>query len=415
MIDGSYTNNMATPLEKSTPKVVSQASARETTPKETASEDHERDEIEFVDPLPDELKCSICLLVFKDPILTDCGHLFCQACIAPVSSRNPRCPLCNEEGFRTFPDKRTIRKIRSLKIKCKKRVEGCEWVGEYGRLEHHLDPKEGDCEFVEAECDFYPVGCTTRSLRKDLPQHMEANTHKHLILMSTVGLKAGGETERQLQERRAELLQQQLQKKEEETQRRFVKLEGELKEKDEQIEALQGRVEKQLQKREEDAQRRFKEKDEQIKALKGRVESLEQQFRCPPCEFIMRDFSKHKAADDEWLSPHFYSHPGGYKQRLAVYANGCDHKGTQVSFEEYIMQGEYDNLLQWPKGLSNYIFLLNHNTGDWDKDVGAATWSTKPQAAQERHNSSETLPNSELGKYLKNDCIHFRVTKVHIS
>ena len=311
-------------------------------------------QIEFVDALPDELKCSICLLVFKDPILTDCGHHFCQACIAPVSSRNPRCPLCNEEGFRTFPDKSTTRKIKSLQIKCETRVEGCEWVGEYGRLEHHLDAKEGDCGFVEVECDFHSVGCTTRPLRKDLPQHMEANTHKHLILMSTASPKAGGETERQLQERRAELLQQQLQKKE------------------------------------EDTQRRFEEKDEQIKALQAQLQDLNIRTYWPPCEFIMRDFSKHKAADDEWLSPPFYSRPGGYKQRFAVYANGRDHKGTQVSFEEY-------------------------NTGKWDKDVGVGVTCTKPQAAQEKCNSSETLPNSELGKYLENDCIHFRVTKVHIS
>ena len=338
-------------------------------PKETQSEDHERDEIEFVDALPDELKCSICLLVFKDPILTDCGHHFCQACIAPVVSRSARCPLCNEEGFRTFPDKSTTRKIRSLKIKCKKRVEGCEWVGEYGRLEHHLDAREGDCGFVEVECDFHSVGCTTRSLRKDLPQHMDANTHKHLILMSTASSKAIGETERKLQERRAELLQQQLQKKEEETQQRFVKLEGELKEKDEQIKALQVRV---------------GEKDEQMKALQGRVESLEEQFRCPPCVFIMHDFSKHKAADDEWLSPPFYSHPGGYKLRLAVYANGHDgYKGKQMSLVLYTMQGEYDHQLKWPRSLDVKIFLLNRSTDKWDR-VGCHATHSKATAVQVR-------------------------------
>ena len=350
---------MATPLEKSTPKEI---------------EDHERDEIEFVDVLPDELKCSICLLVFKDPILTDCGHHFCQACIAPVSSRNARCPLCNEEGFRTFPDKSTTRKIKSLQIKCKKRVEGCEWVGEYGRLEHHLGPKEGDCGFVEVECDFHSVGCTTRALRKDLPQHMETN----LILMSTASPKAGGETERQLQERRAELLQQQLQKKE------------------------------------EDTQRRFKEKDEQIKALKGRVESLEQQFRCPPCDFIMHDFSKHKAADDEWLSPPFYSHPGGYKLRLAVYANGHDQrKGTHVSFVHYTMQGEYDHQLEWLRILDTNIHMLNHNTVKWEQNIGCQNYRcTKPKVAQERRTCWHNRTISDLDPYLKDDCIHFQVAGV---
>ena len=171
---------------------------------ETRTDDYERDQIVFLDPLvalPEELKCSICLLGFEYPILTDCGHHFCQACIAPIVSKNRNCPLCNEKGFRTFPDKSTDRKIKSLKIKCKKSVEGCEWVGEYGRLEHHLDAKEGDCEFVKVECDFSSAGCTTRSLRKELPQHMEANTHKHFILMSVASPKAGSETERQLQER----------------------------------------------------------------------------------------------------------------------------------------------------------------------------------------------------------------------
>ena len=421
---------MATPREKSTPK-------------ETPSEDHERDEIEFVDALPDELKCSICLLVFKDPILTDCGHLFCQTCIAPVVSRNARCPLCNEEGFRTFPDKRTIRKIRSLKIKCKKRAEGCEWVGEYGRLEHHLDPKEGDCGFVEVECDFYSVGCTTRPLRKDLSQHMEANTHKHLFLMSNASMKAGSETERQLQERRAELLQQQLQKKEEDTQKRFKEKDEQIKalqvrvesleeqlqkkeEKDAQIKALQGRVEsleEQLQKN-EDTQQQFK--DEQIKALQGRVESLEERLHTPPCvasfpgahtpcDFILHDFSKHRAADDEWLSPPFYSHLGGYRQRLTVYANGHgQYKGTQVSFVHYTMQGEYDDQLEWPRKLDNCIRLLNHNTGIWGWDVGCTCSSkcTKPKTAQERRTCWHFCKNSNLDPYLKDDCIHFRVTSL---
>ena len=390
--------NMATPLEKST----------------SQSEDHERDEIEFVDALPDELKCSICLLVFKDPILTDCGHHFCQACIAPVASRwlvsrwlTPRCPKCNEEGFRTFPDKSTVSKIKSLKIKCKKRVEGCEWVGEYGRLEHHLDAKEGDCGFVEVECDFHSVGCTTRPLRKDLPQHMEANAHKHLILMSTASSKAGGETERQ---RQAELLQQQLQK-EEETQRRF-------EENDEVIKALQGKVElleEQLQKKEEDTQRQFEEKDEWIEDLQERVESLEERFHYPPCDLIMHDFSKHKAADDEWLSPPFYSHPGGYKQRLAVYANGHDqYKGKQASFVLYIMQGEYDHQLVWPRKLDTYIYMLNHNTGKWERDVGclSGTKCSKPKATQERRTCWHYCNNTYLAPYLKNDSIHFRVTKV---
>ncbi|KAH8245473.1 hypothetical protein KR032_010852, partial [Drosophila birchii] len=41
--------------------------------------------------------CPICLMPFDDPVITDCGHIYCFACLSELVSRSityPRCPLC---------------------------------------------------------------------------------------------------------------------------------------------------------------------------------------------------------------------------------------------------------------------------------------------------------------------------------
>jgi len=67
-----------------------------------------------------------------------------------------------------------------------------------GRLEHHLDMKMGDCEFVKVECEFSSLGCTVKIPRKDLAQHYDSNMHKHLML----SLRTTSRLEHQFQEQR---------------------------------------------------------------------------------------------------------------------------------------------------------------------------------------------------------------------
>ena len=69
----------------------------------------------------------------------------------------------------------------------------------------------------------------------------------------------------------------------------------------------------------------------------------------PPPNFIMTNFSHHKDSGEEWHSPPFYSHIGGYKMCLEVDANGWEQgAGTHVSVYNYLMRGEYDDDLLWP-------------------------------------------------------------------
>ena len=48
----------------------------------------------FLYPLLKRHECPICLLAMRDPVQTECGHLFCRGCLEPVLSKEkPLCPL----------------------------------------------------------------------------------------------------------------------------------------------------------------------------------------------------------------------------------------------------------------------------------------------------------------------------------
>ena len=73
----------------------------------------------------------------------------------------------------------------------------------------------------------------------------------------------------------------------------------------------------------------------------------------------MNNFGKHRADDNVWYSPPFYSGPQGYKMRLLVYANGRGAgEGTHVSVYVQIIQGQFDDILTWPyKGSIAYEII----------------------------------------------------------
>ena len=75
--------------------------------------------VEFVDPLPNDFECSLCLQYLKQPALTSCGHHFCKQCIDRAVDRSrklkqvPTCPLCKEHDFQMFID-RTSESLKDL-------------------------------------------------------------------------------------------------------------------------------------------------------------------------------------------------------------------------------------------------------------------------------------------------------------
>ena len=118
-------------------------------------------ECEFVERPPDifQSDCPVCLLIIREPNqVTCCGYSFCRACIARVVASKKPCPTCNEAEFSVFPDKRLQRSLYQFRVRCEHQKEGCEWSGELGQLDKHLNENPGlghqldGCEFTRVAC-----------------------------------------------------------------------------------------------------------------------------------------------------------------------------------------------------------------------------------------------------------------------
>ena len=116
---------------------------------------------EFVEKPPKvvQSECPVCLQTIREPYQVDCcGYAFCQVCIEQVKAANKPCPCCKAEEFNKFEDKRLKRTLYEFKVYCANKDQGCQWVGELGQLDNHLnsDPSrekqlEG-CQFTGVKC-----------------------------------------------------------------------------------------------------------------------------------------------------------------------------------------------------------------------------------------------------------------------
>ena len=105
-------------------------------------------------------ECPVCLLILREPYqATCCGYGFCRVCIKQIRGENKPCPCCNARGFDCFEDKRLKRSLYNFKVYCTNKKQGCQWVGELGELESHLNSKPSAVEKQLWECKFTEVQC----------------------------------------------------------------------------------------------------------------------------------------------------------------------------------------------------------------------------------------------------------------
>uniref|UniRef100_A0A8C3SEK2 Uncharacterized protein n=1 Tax=Chelydra serpentina TaxID=8475 RepID=A0A8C3SEK2_CHESE len=67
----------------------------------------------FLEKLGNEVTCSICLDLFREPVTIECGHSFCRECITQLCEEedvDSTCPLCKKRF-----QKRNLRPNRELK------------------------------------------------------------------------------------------------------------------------------------------------------------------------------------------------------------------------------------------------------------------------------------------------------------
>ena len=128
-------------------------------------------EYDFVDPLPSEFFCPVTFGVLRKPHQTlCCGNHLSQETVSTLEQSRGPCPLCKKKVLSTVPDKFFERKVNQWKVRCQNKDLGCEWEGELGSLEKHLNKNlvEGGCQFVAVAC---PYSCSQHFLRCQLEEH----------------------------------------------------------------------------------------------------------------------------------------------------------------------------------------------------------------------------------------------------
>ena len=121
---------------------------------------------EFIEQPPTYLQseCPICLLILRDPYqVTCCGKSFCEPCIQGMKDKDQPCPTCKKEKFDYFPNLGLKQPLYSFSVYCCNKAKGCDWQGELGQLDQHLNlnPDEDKqligCPFAEIQCLYCEV------------------------------------------------------------------------------------------------------------------------------------------------------------------------------------------------------------------------------------------------------------------
>lgn len=121
-----------------------------------------------LDGLDDKFQCRLCGFVFRDPVQTSCGHVYCHSCCFESTTD----VLCVEDGTvirekESFRDRYMEREVLRQEVGCTFQDEGCSWRGMICHLEDH----------VKKECKFFAVPCVYETCsmlvkRGDLANHL---------------------------------------------------------------------------------------------------------------------------------------------------------------------------------------------------------------------------------------------------
>ena len=314
-----------------------------------------------------------------------------------------------------------------------------------------------NCPLTVVDCDFHYAGCAVRLPRKDMPDHLRENI-THLSLMAAKLM----EKDKQMATITSEVTQRQddLDKEvctlKEENERlkqenakfqetsagvqiqmvrniqsdvlALTRKQADLEKANQALKCDVSRSERTMQSMTDRSSRNVKSfrtelnaSMEKHKGLDEKVSFLYSLTRLPPCSFSMTNFSIQK--DKRWFSPVFFTHPRGYKMCLSVDSNGCSTgKGTHVSVYVHLMQGEFDDQLQWPFRGSVTIHLLNQRGGGKHREYIIQFHDQTPERSACRVTVGETaggwgnpkfLSHDMLQpNYLQNDQLRFCVSKV---
>ena len=411
-----------------------------------ATYSYEGVEYEFLDAQEqflEELKCPICLELVSDPVQTRCGHLFCRRCIKGTNT----CPI-DRKWFIPHTDNYNARRVHNLKVKCPNNGRGCQWQGNLGDADKHTTT---NCSYQIVKCN--NTGCNRKVERQRLIDHMDNQcpervyscphcskedtylkvTTTHFTFCEYMPLPCPGGCDRH------QLLRRNMaQHLSEDCPNELVPCTF----------AIAGC--QQIVKR-KDLQQHLQDKDKHFDTILSSYTSLSLLVQdllygstpniplplrrwlqntptCyprPPWVTKLEGFQEKKKKNDVWFSDPVYSHFGGYKMCLRVYANG-EGDATHVSMYICLIRGDNDDNLKWPFKGTIKVSLLNqledgqHYTKEpWSSDDNISVYSNGRVTEGERAAGwgySDFISHQALNyhgdkncQYLMDDTLYFRV------
>ncbi|XP_047130386.1 TNF receptor-associated factor 4 isoform X2 [Hydra vulgaris] len=263
-------------------------------------------DVDFVNGPNRDYECPICQFTFRDPVQTrDCGHRFCESCLEPILKKSPStCPIDRRVLTRdkVYPDKACKRTVLAFKVRCYNFGNDCEWIGELGNLQDHLE----QCQLIEVAC---VNACGRKDIhRNQMSQHTDADGDCPLAIVacrySDVGCK---------------------------------------------FKARRNELEDHLR---ESIEEHLKFAHMRIRELEIRQETICMNgkflWKITNYDLLMKQ-SATKKDKEKLCSPPFYTGQYGYKLRAEAFLNGLGQgKGSHLSLYVVIMKGEYDAILPWP-------------------------------------------------------------------
>lgn len=368
-------------------------------------------ECEFVEDPPAGLdrECFICKHILRNPYQAICcGRSLCHDCVRDYKAEGKPCPACEVlEGFEIYPNTGLRNRLYELTVYCVRKNDGCEWMGKLGEHDQHLNsnpPAENlltGCEYTDIYCPFLYAGCSTTLPRKDMTAHLNDQFIDHQ-LKQAARQNSLLITVQALQLKNTSLKQENTQLKE-----KVDKQQGFLQYREQQIDQMETKIERM-------------EREKEMLSRTG--------MAVGPVRFVMEGFEQHKLTpDDNWYTPHFWTHPQGYKVCLCIIANGeGPAQGHYTSVLIHMMRGEFDDHLKWPfRGIIN-VQLVDQEGGEEHYSQGVHITKRTPDEVANRVMEGERtkkgwglfqfIPHSKLEpKYLKNDKLVFQIGPIQLS
>ena len=398
----------------------------------------------FVNEPPQDYLCPVCAELLTEPFLNlNCGHHICRTCRGRLlASRKTECPVCRKPN--SLEDARLNlhfqRLVYDLMVYCKHHEEGCKWKGELRSLQEHLDPVWRQCDFVLIPCSF---GCGEHVRSGAIKEHKHSQCRKRPSTCEHCSYYNARDIVTKEHYPICEEFPVECPNKCQAEGLKRSQLQAHVDDCPLQVIACPFSIigcTVQLPRREmethtkQDVRQHFlvlkplEPKQEVAITLPSAAVCPPHLLNLPPVEFTMTNYLQLKEADEEWISPPFFTHARGYKMCLKVVFNGYGSgKSTHVSVFVCLMKGKHDNQLQWPFEGDVIIELPNwrEDKGHYEKTIcfNRATnefcariteTNTGHDIGFDRFISHSSLSyNPTINtEYLQDDCLRLRVKTV---